>query len=149
MTYNHIWMGNVRPNCTQIRLADGSVVYSEGMGSVRFNPVINGQEMPPLEFSEVLYVPALSSNIFSLLYLTMHRHFTVFIEKDTMNFIKNGKTLFQAMTGASNAAFVVGDHSCGRICLTIIYHHSPIELGPLASSPLPPPPLWHQEALCR
>jgi len=25
--------------------------------------------------------------------------------------------------------------SCGRICLTIIYHHSPIELGPLASLP--------------
>ncbi len=98
----------MRPNCTQITLADGSVVYSEGVGSVRFNPVINGQEMPPLEFSKVLYVPALSSNLFSVLYLTLHCHFTVFIEKDTMNFIKNGKTLFQAKTGASNAAFLVG-----------------------------------------
>src|SRR6266404_8642213 len=42
-----------------------------------------------------------------------------------------------------------GDHSCGGICFTIFYYHPPIGLGPLALSPLPPPPLWHQEALCR
>src|SRR5882762_6918164 len=46
MTFNRHWMRNLRPNRTQIRLADGSVVYSEGVGSVRFNPVINVQEMP-------------------------------------------------------------------------------------------------------
>jgi hypothetical protein len=84
-------------------------VYSEGVGSVRFNPVVNGQEMAPLEFSNVLYVPALCSNLFSVLYLTLHRHFTVCIKKDTMHFIRDNRIAFQAKTGASNAAFLVGD----------------------------------------
>src|SRR6266704_4478072 len=66
MTFNRHWMRNLKPHSVQIRLADGSVVYSEGVGSVRFNPVVNGQEMAPLEFSNVLYVPALCSNLFSV-----------------------------------------------------------------------------------
>jgi hypothetical protein len=85
------------------------VVYSEGVGSVRFNPVVNGQEMAPLEFSNILYVPALRSNLFSVLYLTLHRHLTVSIEKDTLHFIRENKIAFQAKTGASNAAYLVGD----------------------------------------
>ena len=102
-------MRNLKPHRVQIRLADGSVVYSEGVGSVRFNPVVNGQEMAPLEFTNVLYVPALCSNLFSVLYLTLHRHFTVCIEQDTMYFIRDNKIAFQAKTGASNSAFLVGD----------------------------------------
>jgi hypothetical protein len=66
MTFNRHWMRNLKPHHVQIRLADGSVVYSEGVGSVRFNPVVNGQEMAPLEFTDVLYVPALSSTSLSI-----------------------------------------------------------------------------------
>jgi hypothetical protein len=117
MTCHRHWMRNLKSHSIQIRLADGSVVYSEGVGSVRFNrvglvcfnPVVNGQEMAPLEFSNVLYVPALCSNLFSVLYLTLHRHFTVCIEQDTMHFIRDNKIAFQAKIGASNAAFLVGD----------------------------------------
>ena len=65
--------------------------------------------MAPLEFSNVLYVPALCSNLFSVLYLTLHRSFTVCIEKDTMHFIRDNRIAFQAKTGASKAAFLVGD----------------------------------------
>jgi hypothetical protein len=67
-TCHRHWMRNLKPHCVQIRLADGSVVYAEGVGSVRFNPVVNGPEMAPLEFTNVLYVPALCSNLFSVLY---------------------------------------------------------------------------------
>src|ERR1700677_4603218 len=109
MTCNCHWMRNLKPHCVQIRLADGSVVYSEGVGSVRFIPVVNGQEMAPLEFTNVLYVPALCSNLFSVLYLTLHHHFTVSIEQDTMHFIRDNKIAFQAKTGPSTAAFLVGD----------------------------------------
>ena len=80
MTFNRHWICNLKPYQVQIRLADGSVVYFEGVGSVHFNPVVNGQEMPPLQFSNVLYVPALSTNLFSVLYLTLHRHFIVSID---------------------------------------------------------------------
>ena len=89
MTSHCHWMHNLKPYHVQIRLADGSVVYSEGVVLVMFNPVMNGQEMAPLEFSNVLYVPALCSNLFSVLYLTLHRSFTVCIEKDTMHFIRD------------------------------------------------------------
>ena len=78
MTCHCHWMRNLKPYRVQIRLADGSVVYSEGVGSVRFNPVINGQEMAPLEFSNVLYVPALCSNLFPVLYLTLHHSASLF-----------------------------------------------------------------------
>ena len=108
MTFNRHWMRHMTPHRIPIRLADGSVVYSEGIGSVRFIPVMEGQEMHPLEFTNVLYVPSLSTNLFSVLYLSMHRHFTVTIELDTLNFIRSGQTLFQAKVSPSNAAFLVG-----------------------------------------
>ena len=79
-TCHHHWMRNLKSHHIQIRLADGSVVYSEGVGSVCFNHVVNGQEMAALEFTNVLHVPALCSNLFSVLYLTLHCHFTVCIE---------------------------------------------------------------------
>src|SRR6266702_2367191 len=109
MTFNRHWICNLKPYQVEIRLADGSVVYSEGVGTVRFNPVVNGQEMRPLEFSNVLYVPALSTNLFSVLYLTLHRHFIVSIEKDTIHFIRDNRIAFQAKTGPSNAAYLLGD----------------------------------------
>ena len=56
-----------------------------------------------------MYVPSLSTNLFSVLYLTMHRHFTVSIILDTINFIRSGQTLFQAKVAHSNAAFLVGE----------------------------------------
>ena len=109
MTFNRHWMRNMMPHRTPIRLADGSVVYSEGIGSIRFNPVLDGKEMAPLEFTNVLYVPSLSSNLLSVLYLTMHRHFHVSINKDTLSFIRNSQTLFQAKVTHSNSAFLLGE----------------------------------------
>ena len=102
-------MQNLKPHHIQIRLADGSVVFSEGVGSVCFNPVVNGQEMTPLEFTNVLYVPASCSSLFSVLYLTLHCHFTVCIEQDTTHLIRDNKIAFQVKTVASNSAFLIGD----------------------------------------
>jgi hypothetical protein len=50
------------------------MVYSEGVGVAWFNPVVNGLEMVPLEFTNVLYVPALCSYLFSVVFLKMHCH---------------------------------------------------------------------------
>ena len=109
MTFNRHWMRNMTPHRIPIRLADGSMVYSEGIGTVQFSPVVNGQEMAILEFTNVLYVPSLSSNLFSVLYLTMNRSFTIHIEKDTLHFIRDSKILFQARVSASNSAFLLGE----------------------------------------
>ena len=102
-------MCHMQPYRIPIHLADGAVVYSEGIGSVRFIPEVNGCKMAPLEFTNVLYVPSLSTNLFSVLYLTMHRHFTVSIELGTLHFIRGGHTVFQVKISSSNAAYLVGD----------------------------------------
>ena len=109
MTFNRHWIHHMMPHRIPIRLADGSVVYSEGIGTVQFAPVVNGQEMAPLEFTNVLDVPSLSSNLFSVLYLTMHHSFTIFIERDTLHFVRDSKILFQADVSPSNSAFLLGE----------------------------------------
>ena len=102
-------MRNLAPYRIPICLADGSMIYSEGIGSVQFTAVVHGQETIPLEFSNVLYVPSLSSNLLSVLYLTMHRSFITLIEKDTLHFIRDNKIHFQAQVTASNSAFLHGE----------------------------------------
>ena len=83
--------------------------------------------------------------------LTLHCHFTVCIEQDTMHFIRDNKIAFQAKTGEPQPLLssLGGHHSCGRICLPLVCNHPPFELGPLASLPLPPPLGRHQEATIR
>jgi hypothetical protein len=107
MTFNRHWMRNLTPHRIAIRLADGSIIYSEGIGSVQLTAVVNGQESGPLEFSNVLYVPNLSSNLLSVLYLTMHCSFITLIEKDILHFIRDCKIQFQAQVTASNSAFLL------------------------------------------
>jgi transposase InsO family protein len=109
MTFNRHWMRHMTPYRIPIRLADGSVLYSEGVGSVQFIPEVNGRKMAPLEFTNVLYVPSLSTNLFSVLYLTIHRHFTVSIKLDTLHFIRESQTVFEAKISSSNAAYLVGE----------------------------------------
>jgi hypothetical protein len=57
MTPNHHWLHNYTPHCVPIKLADGSIVYSEGVGCVLFILVIQGKEMKVVEFTKVLHVP--------------------------------------------------------------------------------------------
>ena len=45
MTFNRHWMRNMRPHRIPICLTDGSVIHSEGIGSVQFTAVVHGQEM--------------------------------------------------------------------------------------------------------
>ena len=109
MTFNCHWMHNLKSHYILIRLADGSMIYSKGVGTMQFNPVLGGKEMVPLDFINMLYVPSLSSNLLSGLYLTMDHYFNVLIQGDTMHFIKDNQTMFRAQVKHSNAAFLVGD----------------------------------------
>jgi hypothetical protein len=108
MTPHRHWLRNYRPHCIEISLADGSVVYSEGIGSVQFEPIIDGRISQIVEFTNVLYVPALRNNLLSVLYLTMNRNFRINIIKDTLNFDLNGKTQFVGKVNSYNSAFLQG-----------------------------------------
>ena len=108
MTPHRHWLRNYKPYSIEIKLADGSSIYSEGIGNVRFEPVIEGRSAHAVEFSNVLHVPSLRNNLLSVLYLTMNRHFHVRIIKDTMNFELDNRLLFVAKVNSSNSAFLQG-----------------------------------------
>ena len=108
MTPHRLWIRNYVPYKVPIRLADNSVIYSEGMGSVLFQPLINGQLVRNVEFTRVLHVPGLQSNLLSVLYLTKHKGFSVHISSDTMKFERNTTVWFTASINNDNVAFLNG-----------------------------------------
>ena len=93
----------------EVRLADHTVIYTEGVGSVVFKPVIDGKPAREVEFARVLHVPDLQNNLFSVLYLTQHRGFDVHISKSIMKFEKDGHIPFVAKVGDDNVGYLVGE----------------------------------------
>ncbi|OAX32540.1 hypothetical protein K503DRAFT_701892 [Rhizopogon vinicolor AM-OR11-026] len=67
MTPHHHWLCNYVPKRVPIRLANNNTVYSAGEGTVVFNPIVNGKQVRPVEFSRVLHVPDLHNNLLSVL----------------------------------------------------------------------------------
>ena len=108
MTPHSHWIHNYTPFRTPIRLANDYIVYSAGVGSVRFVPKIGGKNARVVEFTRVLHVPDLRTNLLSILYLTRQKQFTVTINSDEMKFICNNTMLFTAKINENNAAFLDG-----------------------------------------
>jgi len=90
-----------------IKLAN-SIIYSSGVGTVVFNPVIGGKASQPVEFTRVLHVPLLQNNLLSCLYLAKHKGFNIHIDSQQMDFNHNGRTLFCAPIGSTNCAHFSG-----------------------------------------
>jgi hypothetical protein len=91
-----------------IRLADNTIIYSSGIGSILFRPFINGQESQPLLFHRVLHVPLLQNNLLSVLYLAVHKYYHIHINSKTINFTQLGRLRFTASITSLNAAFLDG-----------------------------------------
>src|SRR5882757_10045054 len=91
-----------------IRLADNSVIYAVGRGTVVFEPVLGGKVARSVEFSEVLHVPDLWSNLLSCLFLTRTRGFHITISVDSMTFRLARRTLFTATIDTTNSAHLNG-----------------------------------------
>ena len=108
MTPHRNWIRNYEPYRTPIRLADHTIVYSEGKGSVLFHPVIDGKDVRGVEFTQVLHVPKLRNNLLAVLFLTRHRNYNVDIGAHHMNFIHGGKNVFVASIKNNNIAYLDG-----------------------------------------
>ncbi|THH03234.1 hypothetical protein EW145_g6416, partial [Phellinidium pouzarii] len=108
MTPHHHWFNTYTPNHTPIQLANNQIIYSVGLGSVRFQPVINGKPGRLLEFERVLHVPDLRNNLLSVLYLTRAKSYIVAIQHDQIFFKRNGALLFTAAINSNNAASING-----------------------------------------
>ena len=106
MTPHRHWICNYRLLCLPIHLANDLIVYSAGIGSVVFSPTIKGKKMCPVEFTQVLHVPDLKSNLLSILYLTHHKQFTIHINLYEIRFLCNNTLLFTAQINENNAAFL-------------------------------------------
>ena len=92
-----------------IKLADNKIVYSAWEATVVFNPIVNDQAVRPLEFSRVLHLPDLRNNLFSVLFLTRQKGWTVTIDATKMSFqCPASTTFFTATISNSNAAFLDG-----------------------------------------
>ena len=109
MTPHERWIRNYTPYRVPIRLADNRIIYSKGVGSVVFRPVINGKQSRDVEFTRVLHVPALQNNLLAVLYLTKHKEFDVHISADTMSFIRNKTVMFTAHITNENVGYLDGE----------------------------------------
>ena len=132
MTPHRHWVRNYTPLRVPIKLADNSMVYSAGVGTVVFNPLVGGKEARPVEFSRVLHVPALHNNLLSCLYLTKHKDFEILINSKQMAFKRNNQTLFCAPISFHNSAQLDG----------YTVPHS--ESANIASTLPLTPSLWHR-----
>src|SRR6266487_2437815 len=108
MTPHRHWFRSYSPHLIPVRLADNSVIYSAGKGSVEFQPKRNGVNMRPVVFHDVLHVPKLSSNLLSLLHLACQKGYKIIIEGDALEFIREGKLLFTATVNEHNVGYLNG-----------------------------------------
>jgi hypothetical protein len=108
MTPHKEWLCDFQQVSVPVRLGDGSIVFSSGIGKVWFEPVIDGRPGPPVCFTNVLHVPALKSNLLSVFYLTRKRHIQVNIRDSLVAFLKDGVELLNASIDDHNAGTVNG-----------------------------------------
>jgi hypothetical protein len=73
MTPHRHWFASYTPCNVPICLTNSKLVYAVGIGSVRFQLVVEGCQSRVVEFTRVLHVPKLHSNLLSVLYLTQHK----------------------------------------------------------------------------
>jgi len=108
MTTHRHWVRNYTQFCIPIKLADSSVIYSAGVGTVVFNPVVKGKSLQSVEFTRVLHVPQLRNNLLSCLYLTRNKGFHIHIDAEFLHFQLNKKELFCDSINSNNSAHLNG-----------------------------------------
>ena len=108
MTPHRNWFRSYSPHVVAIQLADHSTIYSAGLGSVEFQPVVNGVPKHPIVFHDVLHVPNLSSNLLSLFHLTRLKDYSVSIKNNRVSFIYGGEERFTATVNVQNIGYLDG-----------------------------------------
>ncbi|KZT14468.1 hypothetical protein NEOLEDRAFT_1049566, partial [Neolentinus lepideus HHB14362 ss-1] len=59
MTPHRHWFASYSPHIIPVRLANDTIIYTAGMGSVMFEPVLGGSKVPVVVLHDVLHVPQL------------------------------------------------------------------------------------------
>jgi hypothetical protein len=140
MTPHRVWFKMYTPHVVPIRLADDSCIYSEGVGLIVFWPRDkDGKEMDPVEFHDVLHVPALRNNLLSPFHLTREKNYSIKIEGPTVDFIHSGETRFSADITQNNIGYLRGRTQVfSTSSAMVIANSSSTSTCPMDLS------LWHQ-----
>jgi hypothetical protein len=109
MTPHCHWLRNYTPKQIPIKLADNTIVYSAGVGSVVFHPNLEGKRGRAVELSNILHVPHFRNNLLAVLFHTLRSSFVVHINATHMSIAHSGgPPLFIAPINEHNAAFLDG-----------------------------------------
>ncbi len=110
------WFRKYEKHEVPIKLANGAIVWSAGIGTVRIQP--SQKSSREIEFTRVLHVPSLSSCLFSVLYLTKHKGFIVTILPDRILFERDKTTVFTASISVTSNSALFGwfDRLCPPSC---------------------------------
>ncbi|KZT18867.1 hypothetical protein NEOLEDRAFT_1183884 [Neolentinus lepideus HHB14362 ss-1] len=134
MTSHRNWFQSYSPHRIPIRLANHQIIYSAGLGSVEFHPLIDGKASNPVLFHDVLHVPDLGSNLLSVFHLTRQKGFLCEIQDIHAKFYLRGALQFQAKHTALGLGFMAQ---------ALLPHQS----GGLASSSLQAASRWPYHSL--
>ncbi|KZT17990.1 hypothetical protein NEOLEDRAFT_1184691 [Neolentinus lepideus HHB14362 ss-1] len=66
MTPHQHWFASYLLHIIPVRLANDTIIYTAGMGSVMFEPVLGGSKAPVVVLHDVLHVPQLGSNLLAI-----------------------------------------------------------------------------------
>lgn len=108
MTPRREWFKTYAPCNVPIRVANGVVVRAVGVGSVEFAPTKDRALLPPVIITDVLHVPDLNQNLFSVLSVTRKSGVKVSIDANAMDFHKDGELILSAPIGNNNVALLDG-----------------------------------------
>ena len=102
-----------------VQLADNFIIYLARVRSVIFEPVVKEKQTQEVEFSQVLHVPDLKSNLLSYLYFTYNKKFEIYISLYTMLFKLEESTLFIASIYYTNSVILNGTIITSEIVFSI------------------------------
>jgi hypothetical protein len=103
MSMQHHWFKMLKPHIVPICIANNTIVYSKGIGSIVMEPT--DDLLGLLILTSILYIPALQNNLLLVLHLASNHCFCVEIEGTGMLFLHNGQPMFTA-TICNNMAWL-------------------------------------------
>ena len=127
MTPHWHWIRNYTPYRVPIHFADNRVIYSEGVGTIVFRPLVNKKDSRDVELTQILHVPALQNNLLPVLYLMRQKQFDIHISFNTISFSCSGSVLFTATMDDNNIGYLNGTVTTFLIpnyYYFILTHHS-------------------------
>jgi transposase InsO family protein len=105
MTPRRDWIHSLEPISRGVKLADGSIIYAEGKGTVAFIPE---ESSSAISFHDVLYVPQLSNNLLSSNSLTVREGYELRAKGALMRFLKGDDAIFTATIRDNNIPYADG-----------------------------------------